>query len=76
MVKPYEPLYTVSEAAKVLKMNPGGVYELINTGQLPALTLGRKKIRGTDLERFIMTFPEDQHGSDNLDGAVQMTANA
>ena len=71
MVKPYEPLYTVSEAAKVLKMNPGGVYELINTGQLPALTLGRKKIRGTDLERFIMTFPADQHGSDKLDGAIK-----
>lgn len=62
MVKPYEPLYTVSEAAKVLKMNLGGVYELINTGKLPALTLGRKKIRGTDLERFIMTLPTDPHG--------------
>lgn len=65
MVKPYEPLYTVNEAAKVLKMNLGGVYELINTGKLPALTLGRKKIRGTDLERFIMTYPTDQNGKED-----------
>ena len=69
MIKPYEPLYTVNEAAKVLKMNLGGVYELIHTGKLPAITLGRKKIRGTDLERFIMTFPTDQHES-KPDGTV------
>lgn len=62
MIKPYEPLYTVNEAAKVLKMNLGEVYKLINTGKLPALTLGRKKVRGTDLERFIMTFPTDPIG--------------
>ena len=73
MVKPYELLYTVSEVAKVLKMNPGGVYDLINTGQLPALTLGRKKIRGTDLERFIMTFPADRHENNELDGVVRDT---
>nr|DAL93860.1 MAG TPA: helix-turn-helix domain protein [Caudoviricetes sp.] len=57
MVKTYEPLYTVKEVAKVLKTNPAGVYELINRGQLPCLTLGAKKVRGTDLERFIEQYP-------------------
>ena len=31
MVKAYEPLYTVKEAAKVLKVNVSAVYRLINT---------------------------------------------
>lgn len=35
------------------------VYELMNTGQLPYLILGKgngtRKIRGSDLERFIET---------------------
>ena len=57
MVEPYQPIYTVKEAAKVLRVNPSKVYELINTGQLPYLLLGQKKIRGSDLERFIMTYP-------------------
>lgn len=60
MVKPYEPLYTVSEAAKVLKINNTDVYNLINGGQLPCLILGRKKIRGTDLERFIEKYPTEE----------------
>lgn len=57
MVQPYQPLYTVKEAAKVLKVNPSKVYELINARDLPCLQLGQKKIRGSDLERFIEKFP-------------------
>ncbi len=57
MVEPYQPIYTVKEAAKVLRVNPSKVYEFINTGQLPYLLLGQKKIRGSDLERFIMNYP-------------------
>ena len=53
MVRQYEPLYTVKEAAKVLKTNPSFVYGLINNKQLPSLRLGAIKIRGSDLERFI-----------------------
>lgn len=60
MVKPYEPLYTVSEAAKILKVNVNDVYNLINTGQIPCLILGRKKIRGSDLERFIEKYPTEE----------------
>ena len=36
------------------------VYELINTGQLPYLLLGQKKIRGSDLEQFIEKYPVAQ----------------
>lgn len=57
MVEPYKPLYTVKEAAKILKVNVNTVYELINTGQLPRLKLGTIKIRGIDLEKFINSYP-------------------
>lgn len=59
MVKPYEPLYTVNEAAKILKVNVNEVYNLINEGKIPYLILGRKKIRGTDLESFIEKYPTE-----------------
>lgn len=57
MVKPYEPLYTVKEVAKILKVNADSVYALINQNQLPGLKLGSIKIRGSDLERFIEKYP-------------------
>ena len=57
MVEPYRPLYTVKEASKILLTNTGKVYELMNTGKLPYLELGQKKIRGSDLERFIEKYP-------------------
>lgn len=52
-VKEFEPLYTVKEAAKVLKTNTNEVYKLINKGLLPRLIIGSYKIRGKDLEKFI-----------------------
>lgn len=57
MVRPYEPLYTVKEASKVLKTSPHDVYALIKEGRLKCLILGSKKIRGSDLEHFIETYP-------------------
>ena len=57
MVEPYKPLYTARQAAQILLINVSTVYELMNTGQLPYLILGKgngtRKIRGSDLERFI-----------------------
>ena len=59
MVEPYKPLYTAKQAAQILLINVSTVYELMNTGQLPYLILGKgngtRKIRGSDLERFIET---------------------
>ena len=57
MVKEYEPLYTVKEAAKILRVNVSAVYRFINSKQLPGLRLGAIKIRGSDLERFIEQYP-------------------
>lgn len=54
----YEPLYTVKEAAKLLKTTPHMVYGFMNRGELPYLILGNKKIRGSDLKHFIEGYPE------------------
>lgn len=35
MVEPYKPLYTAKQAAQILLVNVGTVYDLMNTGQLP-----------------------------------------
>lgn len=59
MVKPYEPLYTVQEAAKVLKTSKNEVYNLINQGKLPCLIIESKKIRGMDLEAYINKHPQE-----------------
>ncbi len=57
MVEPYKPLYTAKQAAQILLVNVGTVYDLMNTGQLPYLILGKgngsRKVRGSDLEQFI-----------------------
>lgn len=61
MVKPYEPLYTVKEAAKLLKTNTDMVYKLIEQKQLIGLKLGATKIRGSDLEQFIEKYPAKEN---------------
>lgn len=66
MVQPYMPLYTVKEAAKILKVNASFVYDEIRKGRLPCLLLGSRKIRGSDLEAYIEKYPalkpEEQGG--------------
>ena len=49
MIKTFEPLYTVKEVSEILKVGIATVYSLINSGELPSLKLGSRKIRGTDL---------------------------
>lgn len=68
-VEPYKPLYTVKQAAKVLLMSPCSVYELMNNGKLPFLLLGSRKIRGTDLEKFI----EGQKAARQTGGEAECT---
>jgi excisionase family DNA binding protein len=46
-------LYTVAEAAKLIKTNPAYVYQLIHAGLLPVLKLGSIKIRRTALLDFL-----------------------
>ena len=48
-----EMLYTVTEVAKLLKVNRTFVYELINRGELPAVKIGSLKIRKQTLEKYV-----------------------
>ena len=65
MVEPYKPLYTVREASRVLMMSISDTYALINSGELPYLLLGSKKIRGSDLERFIESYKPEEINHEN-----------
>lgn len=60
MVEPYKPLYTVKEAAAILMICPTQLYRYMKTGKIPYLLLGSKKIRGSDLERFIEKYPAEE----------------
>ena len=46
-------LFTVSEVAKMLKVNRNFVYKLINEGELKAVKVGSIKIREGDLNEYI-----------------------
>lgn len=60
----FEPLYTVKEVAKLLKMNVGAVYKEMNDGRLPYILLGSKKVRGADLEKYISNYPTEMPKGD------------
>lgn len=59
MIQPYKPLYTVREAAEILMVNRDFVNREIIKGKIPVLNLGRRKIRGSDLEKYIESYPEN-----------------
>lgn len=46
-------LYTVKEIAKMLKTNTDAIYKLMNSGELPYLVLGSRKVRWCTLEKFL-----------------------
>ena len=46
-------LYTVSEVAKLLKVNRNFVYKLIKDGELEAVRIGSIKVRREALNRYI-----------------------
>ena len=47
-------LYTMQEAAEILKTNVDYVHELRRAGLIRCIKLGRWKVRKTELERFII----------------------
>lgn len=47
-------LLEVAEVAKLLKCNRNKVYDLIKSGQLQGLKLGRMKITTIELENFLV----------------------
>ena len=46
-------LYTVSEVAKLLKVNKNFVYKIINNGELEAVRIGSIKVKREALDRYI-----------------------
>ena len=46
-------LYTVTEVAKMLKVNRNFVYKIINTGELEAVKIGSIKVRKEALNQYI-----------------------
>ena len=47
-------IYTVREVAVILHSSPNYIYELINTGYLPAIKLGSLKVLKSTLEEFLI----------------------
>lgn len=46
-------IYTVKEAAKILRVDAHKIYDLIGRGLITPLRLGRLKIPDYELERFV-----------------------
>ncbi|HCL4438475.1 TPA: helix-turn-helix domain-containing protein [Clostridium botulinum] len=64
-------IYTVDEVASILKVNKNTVYDLIRSGNLIALKLGRLKVTKATLLKFLKDF----NGKDltNLDDIKELT---
>ena len=46
-------LYTVTEVAKLLKVNKNFVYKIINNGELEAVRIGSIKVKQEALNRYV-----------------------
>ena len=46
-------LYTVTEVAKMLKVNRNFVYKIINNGELEAVKIGSIKVRKEALTKYV-----------------------
>lgn len=46
-------LLSVSEVAKILKVNRNFVYKIINNGELEAVKIGSIKVRKEELNRYV-----------------------
>lgn len=67
-----DELYTVKEAAKIMKVNVHKVYDLIHARLLPALKLGSIKIRKESLEEFLRKYDGmDLTDLDNICSVVE-----
>lgn len=49
-----EMVYTAKEVAKKIKVHPNYVYQIINSGELVSIRIGKRvRIRKSDLEDYI-----------------------
>ena len=61
------PLLTVPEVAKRLRLSPNKVYELLHAGQIPHIRPGRKFLIPTQaLERWIETAAQIEDANTDL----------
>lgn len=49
-------VYTVKETAEILRCNVNRIYELIEAGLLPAVKIGRLKIREEAIAEFLKNY--------------------
>ena len=50
----YQPIYTITEAATLLRISEARILQIINEGFLPYILLNSEmRIRGIDLESYI-----------------------
>lgn len=62
VIQSYKPLYTVKEVAVIFGTNTNYIYDLIKQGKLPSLKINNaKRIRGSDLERYIESIPTEDN---------------
>lgn len=59
-----DELLTLTEVAKILKVNRNAVYELIGNGYIRALKLGSMKVRRSTLNAFMARL-EEQYAIEN-----------
>jgi excisionase family DNA binding protein len=53
-IAPTKLLLTITEACQVLAISRSKLYDLLNSGHLPSVHIGRsRRIRMTDLEEFV-----------------------
>ena len=56
-----DDLLTVEESAKLLRVSPTTIWRLVQSGQLPAIRVGRKalRIRKSDLQAMVRPATEE-----------------
>ena len=57
-----DELLTISQVAKILKINSSSVYRLIHSHKLKALKLGALKVRLDTLKQFLADLEKEQNG--------------
>jgi excisionase family DNA binding protein len=54
-------LMTIPQVVQALRLSRTKVYDLINSGQLPVIRIGRSvRVRSTDLERWVESLESSQ----------------
>ena len=59
-------LMTIPQVVQALRLSRTKVYDLINSGQLPVIRIGRSvRVRSTDLDRWVKSLTDSRAPSGN-----------